>query len=629
MSIHAALTLGSSNHAATAGSEEPAAVWPGVPGYAIEAELGRGGMGVVFRARQIATGRLVALKLLRDSALAGPQELARFRLEALAAQRMRHPNIVEIVEVGEHDGRPYFAMELVEGGTLAQRLAGQPIDAQAAAEMIRTLALAVQHAHERNIVHRDLKPANVLLARSEIRGQTSDGSSGSCQLPDLRPLTSDLRPMIADFGLAKRLDGESTAWTQDGVVLGTLSYMSPEQAAGRVGAIGPTTDVYALGAILYELLTGRPPFSSEAWNVTAMKVLNEFPAAPSSVTPAVPRDLEAVCLKCLEKRQEDRYATAQQLADDLSRFMADESVLAAPVSEQSRLKRMAEQDGYVLAEEIACGPRSTVYRALQVPLGQPVAIKVFAPRGSREAWDERLRRGASVWSAIAHPQVIGVQRAGWWGDAAYVVMEYVPQGSLASRVAGRPLPIAQVYDLMESLIEAVNYLHRQGVVHGNLKSRNVLLAADGIPRLTDLRITSSLLVGSTPYGDDDAAALTQVAPELLEPNAELRPYTDTYGLGLIFYELLTGRLPFTVSTAAQAIQQVREVNPTPPSELNRSVTPQLDAACLRCLKKNPWRRFPRVFDLLAYLRYCRDGGKSLSLPADRKRGTSNRPPRPM
>ncbi len=623
MSIHGALTLSTSNPAA--GEAIAAAVWPGVPGYAIEAELGRGGMGVVFRARQIETGRLVALKLLRDSALAGPQDLARFRLEARAAGQMRHPNIVEIIEVGEHEGRPYFAMELVQGGTLAEHLAGKPIEARAAAEMIRTLAQAVEHAHERNIVHRDLKPPNILCSKFKIQSPKFKVENNV----EFGTLNPELK--IADFGLAKRLDGESTAWTQDGVVLGTLSYMSPEQAAGRIGAIGPTTDVYALGAILYELLTGRPPFASDVWNVTAMKVLHELPPVPSNVVAGVPRELEAVCLKCLEKRQEDRYATAQALSDDLGRFLAGESVVAAPASESKRLTRLAEQDGYVLAEEIARGPRSTVYRALQQPLGQPVVVKLFRKGScSKEAWDERLHRGAGLWASIAHPQIIGVQRAGWWDGAGYLAMEYVPQGSLASRIAGRPLPIAQVFELMERLIEAVNYLHRQGVVHGNLKPSNVLIAADGIPRLTDFFVVSNLVSGPLPRGNEEAAGLASLAPELLdEPTAELRPYTDLYGLGIILYELLTGQPPFEGTTAAGAAEQVRTVEPTPPSQLNRNVTPQLDAACLRCLAKNPWRRYPRVFDLLAYLRYVRDGGDSLSLPADRKRGTNNRPPRPM
>jgi serine/threonine protein kinase len=251
-----------------AAGEMPATL-PTVAGYVILDELGRGGMGVVFRAWQVSLKRLVALKLIRDGALAGPQQRARFRIEAEAAARVRHPNVVTTYEVGEDQGRPYFAMEFVEDGSLEQRLAGQPQPAAQAAKLVRTLALAVQHAHTQHIVHRDLKPANVLFSGNDT-------------------------PKITDFGLAKRLDSESTAWTQEGAVLGTASYMAPEQAAGRVQEIGPAVDVYALGAILYEMLTGRPPFQADSWNATIEQVLHDEPARPTRLWPDVPRDLETV-----------------------------------------------------------------------------------------------------------------------------------------------------------------------------------------------------------------------------------------------------------------------------------------------------------------------------------------------
>jgi serine/threonine protein kinase len=594
--------------------------WPTIPGYEILEELGRGGMGVVYKARQVSLNRLVALKLIRDAALAGPQDRARFRIEAEAAARMRHPNIVQIHEVGEHQGRPYFAMELVEGGSLEKQLAGQPLPARQAADLVRTVALAVQHAHARHVVHRDLKPANILLVSGgAVSGERSGG---------LAPLTthhSPLTPKITDFGLAKRLDSESTAWTRDGAILGTASYMAPEQAAGRVRDIGPAVDVYALGAILYELLTGRPPFQADSWNQTLQQVLHDEPAPPTRLQSDLPPDLETVCLKCLEKEPGRRYTSAGELADDLGQFLAAKPVTAVPLDARERLARLAGREGYQIVGAIGRGPRSTVYHALYGPLKQPVALKVFrAGTCTREEWEAPLRRAAELWATLAHPQIVSVQRAGWWDDTAYLAMEYVPQGSLGGKVTGQSYPVRRALRLVEQVAEIVSYLHRQGIVHGNMKPSNVLLAADGIPRLVDFRLTGGLFLNPLPAGDLEAgrsqepAGLGYVAPELVrDPSAEPRPYTDIYGLGLILYEMLTGRPPFTGATARETLEQVRSQDPVPPSRLNSEVTPHLEAFCLRCLRKNPWRRYYRTYDLLTRLRHFQDELGSRNVAGER------------
>ncbi len=592
----------------SAPAEAATADWPTVPGYEILAELGRGGMGVVYKARQVGLKRLVALKLLRDSALAGAEERARFRIEAEAAARLRHPNVVQVYQVGEHQGRPYFSMELVEGGSLDRYLAGRPLPATQAAELIRTLARAVEHAHAQRVVHRDLKPANILLVSGESSQDTTHHS----------PLTTH-HPKIADFGLAKRLDSDSTAWTQAGAVLGTASYMAPEQADGRAAEVGPAADVYALGAILYELLTGRPPFQADSWNRTVEQVLHEEPAPPTRLHPDVPRDLETVCLKCLEKDPARRYAGAGELADDLGRFLEGRPVTAIPLSAAERLARLAARDGYELAGEIGRGPRSVVYRALSGPLRQAVAVKVFPGwAGPRDEWEARLRRGADLWAALAHPHVVVVQRAGWWDGTPYVAVEYVPHGSLAARLAGEPLPVPQALRLVEQLAEVVCYLHRQGVVHGNLKPSNVLLAAGGIPRVCDFRTTGGLAHGPPPADDHDPAGLGYLAPELVrDPGSEPRPYTDVYGLGLILYELLAGRPAFAGATAGEVLEQVATQDPVPPSRFNAAVTPPLDAFCLHCLRKHPWRRYERAYHVQVRLRAFQDD------PMGRRR-----PPRP-
>jgi WD40 repeat protein/tRNA A-37 threonylcarbamoyl transferase component Bud32 len=278
---------------------------PNLPGYEILAELGRGSMGVVYKARQTSLHRIVALKLLQ-----GTEMEARFRAEAEAVARMQHPNIVQLFETGEHEGRSYFSLELLDGGTLAGKLGGKPQPERDSARLIATLARAVHYAHQRGVIHRDLKPANVLL-------------------------TADSVPKIADFGLARRLNTNQRL-TQLGEVVGTPCYMAPEQARGKRSKVGIPADVYALGAILYEMLTGKPPFRADTVYATLIQVATEAAEAPTSIRPGLSLDLEAICLKCLEKRPGARYASAAELADELERYLAGRPVKARPIGARER-----------------------------------------------------------------------------------------------------------------------------------------------------------------------------------------------------------------------------------------------------------------------------------------------------
>jgi serine/threonine-protein kinase len=298
-------------------SASDAAALPRVPGYEVEAVLGRGGMGVVYKARHPRLNRAVALKMLLAGPYAGPGELERFLREAETVAGLRHANIVQVHEAGDVDGRPYFTMEYVEGGSLAQKLAGTPQPARQAAALVAAVAEAVHTAHQRGVVHRDLKPGNILL--------TADGT-----------------PKLTDFGLARRLE-RGGGLTLTGVPIGTPSYMAPEQGRGSGDAIGPATDVYALGAILYELLTGRPPFRAETAAATLQQVLAEEPVPPSRLNPRVPRDLETICLKCLHKEPPRRYASAAALAEDLHRYGRGEPIAARPAGRLERLARRVQR----------------------------------------------------------------------------------------------------------------------------------------------------------------------------------------------------------------------------------------------------------------------------------------------
>jgi serine/threonine protein kinase/WD40 repeat protein/Tfp pilus assembly protein PilF len=321
---------------------QSAGTLPVIPGYEILGELGRGGMGVVYRAWQTSLHRLVALKMVLAGAHASPLELARFRTEAEAIARLHHPNIVQIYEIGQLGLHPYMALEYVDGGSLAQKLHGSPLPVREAAEWVVTLAHAVHYAHQRGIVHRDLKPANILLLKvfttedpedpEKHSGRAASGSSGFS-------VVKDFVPKITDFGLAKLLIGGGPTLTESGVFLGTPGYTAPEQAAGKSKEIGPATDIYSLGAILYQLLTGRPPFKAETPQETLAQVQSQEPVSPSRLRPKLPRDLSTICLKCLEKEPGKRYATAEALADDLQRFLAGEPIQARPVSSPEKLWR--------------------------------------------------------------------------------------------------------------------------------------------------------------------------------------------------------------------------------------------------------------------------------------------------
>jgi WD40 repeat protein len=313
---------------------------PTVPGYEVLGELGRGGMGVVYKARHLTLKRTVALKMIRGGSHASPQELARFRTEAEAVARLGHPNIVQVFEVGAHDGLPYCALEFVDGGSLEARLKGGPLRPDEAARLVGLLARAMHLAHSRNIVHRDLKPANVLL--------TTDGA-----------------PKVTDFGLARQLDADGQH-TVSGAVMGTPSYMAPEQASGRAHEAGPPADVYALGAILYACLTGWPPFRGATQLEILEQVRGQEPVSPRALRPEVPRDLETICLKCLRKESERRYASAQELADDLGRFGRGEPVAARAVGAAERLAKWVRRRPAVAGLLAASALAATALLALGV-----------------------------------------------------------------------------------------------------------------------------------------------------------------------------------------------------------------------------------------------------------------------
>jgi len=356
----------------TAGYPPAAAPAEGVPGYELLGELGRGGMGVVYKARQAALGRVVALKMILAGPHATPAAVARFLAEARAVARFQHPNIVQIFETGEAAGLPYFALEYVDGATLAKRIARSPQDPAYAAAVAAQLARAVQYAHDRGVVHRDLKPANVLL--------TADGTA-----------------KVTDFGLAKF--DEDSGQTQSGQVLGTPSYMAPEQAEGRTD-VGPAADVWALGAILYDLLTGRPPFAGSSVVDTLTMVRTREPVPPGRLAARVPLDLETICLKCLQKDPARRYPSAAALADDLDRYRAGKPILARPVSAAEKAWRWGRRNpvgaaAVLLAAVVLVGGPVVSWRMYELARSEGAA-RAQAERDRAQAEQDRDAKAVAL-----------------------------------------------------------------------------------------------------------------------------------------------------------------------------------------------------------------------------------------
>lgn len=417
--------------------------WPAVPGYEILGELGRGGMSVVYKARQLALDRTVAVKMVLTGTHVGPHVLARFRAEADVIARLQHPNIVQIFDVGAAAGRPYFVLEFVAGGNLAQQLHGRPHPARSAAQLIETLARAVQVAHAGGVVHRDLKPANILLAPP-----TQDLGIGAqkAEKPQERSLERSLAnavPKIADFGVAKCTDGDGETLalrhpTATGEFLGTPNYMAPEQAMVPHQTVGPAADVYALGVILYELLTGRPPFRGESPLDTLLQVLHHDPLPVTSLQPNAPRDLETICLKCLRKEPHKRYGSALELAEDVQSFLRGEPIRGRPVGVMEKLWRWVRRHPV---------PAGLLAAGLLAPLVALTTLSLLSTRLVRSSALESAAQQAELLEEATKEYSRNVQRV---EQARFSVNKTVPP---TPNTVPLSIPATFLHDIGEQLAQ--------------------------------------------------------------------------------------------------------------------------------------------------------------------------------
>jgi serine/threonine protein kinase len=561
---------------------------PSVPGYDILAFVGRGGQGDVYQARHIGLDRTVALKVLRDSHESGRDQWARFRREARVIARLDHAHIVRVYGFDESGGRLSLSMEYLAGGSLRDRLGVRgPFALEDAVKLLMTLANAVQHAHDKGIVHRDLKPGNVLF--------TEEGHA-----------------KIVDFGLAKVLDDTTSHQTRSGAVLGSPSYMAPEQAAGKISQVGPGTDVYALGAILYELLTARPPFAGESWLETLDRVRFQPAVPPSHWRSDVPHDLEQICLKCLEKSPELRFSSAAELATALEQFATASKNPSAtqpptvnsprrsarrPVVEQptggdpptsenapakGKLVGTQHHGGYQLVHQIRAGAFGEIWSAV-APGGIKAAVKILYRPVDAEAPE---MRALDLIKNLNHAYLLKVQA--WWVEdrRLHVAME-LADGSLRSRLRkGRPrgeaaLPTAGLLACVREVAEALDYLHDHGLIHRNITPDNILLV-QGHAKVGDF----SLVCDGTTPGDASAGAVGYLAPECFR--GHVTPQSDQYSLAITYVELRRGRRPFPArTTLAQAMLDAFEASPDL-GEFDKAEKKVL----LKALAKEPAERYP-------------------------------------
>jgi eukaryotic-like serine/threonine-protein kinase len=559
---------------------------PSIPGYEIHGLIGAGGMGVVYRARHIDLDRTVAIKTIRSGAWASREFLLRFHREARAVASLNHAGVVQLYAFGQVDDVPYYVMEFVEGGSLEKWLDARQMGPGQAALLTERLADITQHVHDREIVHRDLKPANILL--------TSTGNDDGVPIPKL-----------ADFGLAKRLDGTEPGLSNPDAIIGTASYMSPEQARGGNNDVGKPADIYALGAIMFELLTGRPPFRAATRELTVIQVLTEDPPRPTELVPELPLDLEAICLKCLEKDPVNRYASAGKLADDLRRFARGEPIDARPLSLHERDAIWARRIGYEIRNVLGQTSWSRTYSAVQNNIQRQVMLKLSAGRAGGQQ-HEALRRYATIVPAIAHPNILRLLDYVEKHDQAYLVLEHSDGSVFLSRLlredrlepdetARRPLAPNQAIQFGLMIALGLQEIHEQGVLHLGLHSDSIIVTQQLVAKIAGFELSRK---HGAPISDDlspppGLMSAAFVAPELLANRADrVDRQADVYGLGAILYDMLTGQPPFVAPTEGALREQVLNEVPIPPSRIEPGVPAAVEAVCLCCLEKEPAKRYP-------------------------------------
>jgi serine/threonine protein kinase/Tol biopolymer transport system component len=579
--------------------------------YRIEALIGTGGMGQVFRGSHYLLNRPAAIKVMHAQFATDPGFRTRFLQEARSSAALSHPNIVQVYDFGEQDGRFYLVMELMTDGSLKSLLqrhrdVGTRWDVPDALELVLKVADGLGYAHSRGMIHRDIKPDNLLLQRA---GETSAG--------DARYIVK-----ICDFGLARLVEG--TTVTATGVMMGTPAYMSPEQCQGL--PLDFRSDQYSLGIVLFEIVTGHVPFATKTATDALYKHVHTEPPSPRQFRPGIPTELEAIILRCLAKHPEERFASTSDLVDALSHVLTTitttrlrwDDVPPRDPDEQAMRSLVGMQlNRYRIEGALAAGRMAWIFNGRHVGLERPIVLKVLRPQfAADEAFVGRFLHEARLAARLDHPNIVMIYDVGAAAGYYFIAMDLVEGQTLADVLgSGRP-PVAQTLSVVTQLASALDHAHAQGVIHRDVKPGNVMIGPGGHVTLVDFGIARAFEdLARTPQGRLAAAdafgSPTYLAPEQLT-DAPVTARTDVYALGCITYEMLTGGPPFSGSSYEALVDSHRHDVPVPVHELAPDVPREVDAVVARALAKDPQQRYDTAGEFAAALSQVL--GRPLAMP---------------
>ena len=529
--------------------------------YRLDRFVGRGGMAAVYLGTDTKLDKVVAIKIIDSRHQGNASYARRFVQEAKSIAKWRHPRIVEIYDAGEDDGIYYYVMEYINGADLRQVLKnsrdeGRLVPHNNVIRIGKAFAEALDYIHSKGIIHRDVKPANIMLSQ-------------------------DKRIILTDFGLAMDL-----AEGDERYVISSPWYTAPEQSH-QSGAAIPQSDIYSLGVILYEMLVGRVPFDDPSPTSVAIQHLTQDPPVPTSINPALNTALDNVLLKVLSKEPEDRYQTGSELMDAVEHALRG-------ISLQTDDLQGTQLDEYRLGELLGKGGMARVYRGVDVNLRRNVAIKVIDfTRRSDEDYRERFSREAQAIAQLEHPNIVRLYRYGEDGGMFYMAMQYIEGSDLQTRIAyykqkGEAFPYDEATRIIRGICDALDYSHEKGIIHRDIKPSNVMLDRSGHAYVTDFGLA---MLANTETQGEIFGSPSYIAPEQAMSSASVVPQSDLYAVGVILYEMFTGKLPFANQNPLVLAMQHMSEKPKPPREIKESIDPALEQVILKAMAKEPEKRY--------------------------------------